>query len=222
MSEKIDQSLLLRLISDIDQLPPAAPSGAMKRQIDETGSWEEDGLYVDAQDYPFGLYYAGLTVLARDMHQYIAEHPRADADLFEEIVSSVHARDRIRYGSGAFPNFDGRPTATLPQGLAQAAEMGKFVISPLLDRNVIVHEWTFKTGKKLFGEFSVKFRDTICGKDGPYEQFNRGLVGQAALPTTIASSVLTVGFSPATFWYPLAVYISVLLMKAGLKTYCKT
>ena len=85
----------------------------------------------------------------------------------------------------------------------------------------IVHEWTFKPGKRLLVKFGVKFKDTICGADGPYEQFTNGLIGQAALPATIAAKILTVGFSAATFWYPLAVYVSVLLVKAGLKTYCE-
>ena len=63
------------------------------------------------------------------------------------------------------------------------------------------------------------------GKDGPYEQFcnpDNKLVGQAQLPMTIAGSILTSGFSPATFWYPLAVYVGLLLSKTLLKTYCKT
>jgi len=68
----------------------------------------------------------------------------------------------------------------------------------------------------------MKFKDTICGKDGPYEQFTKGLVGQAALPSSIASSILAAGFSVETVWYPLAVYLSLLLVKTGLKTYCET
>jgi len=220
MNGKINEALLRSLVREVDRLQPAAPGGAMKRQIDETGSYEEYGLRFVADDFMVGLHYAGLAVLARDMHHYLAEHPRADAAFFEQVVSLVHSEDSERYGGGAFPNYEGLPTDDLPQGFASAADAGQFIIAPLGDR-AIVHEWTFKPGKRLFVKFCSKFNDTICGKDGPYEQFTNGLVGQAALPTTIASAVLAVGFSAATFWYPLAVYLSILLVKTGLKTYCE-
>ena len=54
-----------------------------------------------------------------------------------------------------------------------------------------------------------------------YVNIEKGLLGQADLPVAIASSILTAGFSAATFWYPLAVYLALLLMKTGLKTYCE-
>jgi len=48
-----------------------------------------------------------------------------------------------------------------------------------------------------------------------------GLLGQAEIPMAIVRSVLAVGFPTAEIWYPLAVYFSLLLVKAGLKTYCE-
>jgi hypothetical protein len=221
MKGKINDTLLSALVREIDRFPPAFPGGHMKRQIDATGSFEEGGLTFVVEDVLVGLHYAGLAVLARDMHRYLAKHPRDDATVFEQVVSLVHSEDSKQYGSGAFPNYEGLPADNLPEGLASAADAGHFVIAPLGD-NTIVHEWTFKPGKRLFVKFCSKFKDTICGRDGPYEQFTKGLVGQAALPTTIASTVLTVGFSTATFWYPLAVYLSVMLVKTGLKTYCES
>jgi len=221
MKGEINEALLRSLVREIDPFPPAAPRGHMKRQIDEVGFYEEQGLRFDANDFLVGLHYAGLAVLSRDMHRYLAEHPREDAKVFEEVVSLVNGEDSRLYGRGAFPSYDGVPEAgTLPQGFALAADTGEFLISSLGDR-AIVHEWTFKPGKRLFVKFCSKFKGTICGKDGPYEQFENKLVGQAALPTTIASAVLAAGFSAATFWYPLAVYLSVLLVKTGLKTYCE-
>jgi hypothetical protein len=221
MKAQVNEALLRSLVSEVDQFRPAFPAGATKRRVDNIGFFEELGLRFDADDYLVGLHYAGLAVLARDMHRYLAEHPRDDAALFEQVVSLVHAEERTLYQGGAFPTYEGLPTDDLPEGLASAAAAGQCVIARLGDV-AIVHEWTFKAGKRLFVKFSSKFKDTICGKDGPYEQFTHGLVGQAALPTTIASSVLTAGFSAETFWYPLAVYLSILLVKTGLKTYCET
>lgn len=221
MKGEINDALLRSLVREIDRFPPAVPGGYMRRQIDATGSYEECGLTFVADDFLVGLQYAGLAVLARDMHRYLAEHPRDDSTFFEQVVSLVHNEDSKQFGGGAFPNYEGLPVDNFPEGLASAADAGQLVIAPLGDR-AIVHEWTFKPGKRLFVKFCSKFKDTICGKDGPYEQFTKGLVGQAALPTTIASTVLTVGFSTATFWYPLAAYVSVLLVKTGLKTYCES
>ena len=221
MNGKIDEARLRSLAREVERLPPASPAGAMKRQIDEYGSYEELGLRFTADDFALGLHYAGLAVLARDIHRYLAAHPRHDAVLFEQVVALVHSDESTRYGAGAFPHYEGLPAYTLPEGLASAAAAGDFMIAALGDPG-IVHEWTFKAGKRLFVKFCMKFKDTICGKDGPYEQFTKGLVGQAALPSSIASSILAASFSVETVWYPLAVCLSLLLVKTGLKTYCET
>ena len=193
----------------------------MKRQIDQVGTYEEYGLKFSVDDVLVGLQYAGLAVLARDMHLYLEKHPRDDAEFFSEVISQVHEEESVYHGASAFPGYNGLPVEVLPGGLASAATQGQFIIAPLGDTKTIVHEWTFKPGKRLFAKLAPRFRETICGKDGPYEQLNNGLLKKADLPTTIASSVLTVGFSPATFWYPIAVYLSLLLIKTGLKTYCE-
>lgn len=78
-----------------------------------------------------------------------------------------------------------------------------------------------KAGKRLLLKFGDKFQAVICGKDGPYKQFERGLLKQADLPITIVATILTAGFSLATFWYPLGVYVGLLLVKTGLKSYCE-
>ncbi len=220
MSQAINEALLSDLISEIDRLPGAFPGGYMKRNVDWTGCYEEGGMTFVTSDALVGLHYAGLAVLARDMHQYLARHPRSDVTTFEQVVSLVHDEESALHGAGAFPDYAGLPADSLPGGLSAAADNGHFVLSPLADRS-LVHEWTFKPGKRLFVRFCDNFKQTICGKDGPYEQFTEGLVGQASLPTSIASAILMAGFSAATFWYPLAAYLSILLVKTGLKTYCE-
>src|SRR5262245_18233459 len=222
--DDINEKLLRSLVNELDSFGPAVPAGYMRRQIDEYGSFEELGLKFSSEDFKVGQHYAGLAVLARDMHRYLTEHPREDSAAFEDVVSLVNREDSKRYGAGAFPNYACLPVEVLPTGLAAAAADGHPTVKPLGDPK-IVHEWTFKPGKRLFvrflEKFGRKFKETICGKDGPYEQLNNKLLGQASLPVTIAGSVLTLGFSTASFWYPLAVYTSILLVKTGLKTYCE-
>ena len=217
----IDRNLLESLVKDVEAIIPAAfPPGLADRRIREMGFYEEAGLRFELKDYTVGQLYAGLAVLARDMQLYLDNNPRYDAMLFQEVVSLVNSEERKVNGLKSFPYYEGLPITDLPQHLASAAAVGQPIIEPLGDRH-IVHEWTFKPGKRLFIKFGEKFKETICGQDGPYEQFHKNLLGQAELPATIATQILLVGFSPATFWYPLAVYMSILLIKTGLKVYCE-
>lgn len=221
METEINKEILRSLTKEVNTIIPAAfPVGLMDRRIREAGFFKEGALRIVPEDYAVGQLYAGLAVLARDMYQYLLQNPRDDATLFQEVITLVNSEERRIHGNKAFPAYAGLPVADLPTQLASAAARGMPTVLPLGNRE-IVHEWTFKPGKRLFIKFGVKFKETICGKDGPYEQFNNGLLGQATLPRTIAIAILSAGFSPVTFWYPLAVYISILLVKTGLKTYCE-
>lgn len=221
METESNTQILQSLVEVVEGFDPwGMPDGLMARQIAEEGFYEEEGLRFVPEGASVGKLYAGLAVLARDMHLYLAQHPREDAALFEEVVSLVHEEESRAHGSQAFPTYDGLPVDDLPRHLASAADLGQPNLDPLGERG-IVHEWTFKPGKRLFVKFGSKFKEVICGRDGPYEQFNKGLLKQAELPAAIAAAVLAAGFSTATFWTPLAVYVSILLIKTGLKTYCE-
>lgn len=174
------------------------------------------------KDYDESLLYSGLTILSKDVAEYLATsaYPGKDAQLFLEVYMDALNVERDYWSKFGPQLFQSLETAQLPRGFARAATEGRVDLTPLANRNII-HEWLENPGKKLFEKFKGKFRETICGKDGPYEKFVNGLVGQADLPLTIASAVLTAGFSIAAFWIPLVAYFSLLLIKAGLKTYCE-
>ena len=99
MGVGINEETLQSLIKEIEGFVPTAPSGYMMRTIRERGFYEEQGLRFAYDDLPLGQLYAGLAVLARDVHQYLAKHPREDAALFEEVVSSVNTEERRQYGA---------------------------------------------------------------------------------------------------------------------------
>jgi hypothetical protein len=220
MESRSQDALIKSLVRKVDSVPPVTPAGSLNRAISNAGSFEEGGVRFEPIDLLLGLEYAGLAVLARDIHDYLIQHPRDDAAIFEEVISLVHAEESKLFGDKAFPTYEGLPRDILPVGLAAAAAQSRFDISPLL-APAIVHEWTLKPGKRLFTKFAAKFKETICGVDGPYEQSKKKLFNQAALPTIIVSTVLAAGFSAATFWTPLGVYFAILLVKTGLKTYCE-
>lgn len=218
MSEGIDLKLIDEIAKSVERKRAAAsPAGAMYKRISQVGFYEEGDMQFDQSDLRVGQLYAALSVLCRDA---LAYEGRPDSKIFDQVTAEVSRADSRRYGDSAFPTYVNLPVDSFPNTLSGIEERGYPDISGLGDSK-LVHEWTLKPGKRLQKKFEEKFKETICGAGGPYIQFDKGLLGQEELPKTIAASILTVGFSAATFWYPLAVYIALLIIKAGLKTYCE-
>jgi hypothetical protein len=164
---------------------------------------------------------AGLGVILKDTLQYTLAAPRKDDLLFKELISQVISEeldDKKYPPQWRLLYID--PSHPIPTGIAAAADQGRFNLKPL-KQGVIIHEWTVYPARRFLKKFKVKLKKNICGKSGPYGQFKDGLVGQAALPTTIATTILTAGFTAATVWYPLAVYVGVLIVRTGLDVYCE-
>ncbi|MDY0391683.1 hypothetical protein [Desulfobulbus oligotrophicus] len=180
-------------------------------------------LMEQAKDHDFSMLCAGLTVLTKDAAEYLAATGKSGRDvrLFQDLYSKGLSTERHYWEEFGSEVFKPLQIAGLPSGFTAAAEAGHVDLSPISDP-AILHEWTRFPGRDLLKRFSAKFRETICGKDGPYEKFQNGLIGQADLPLAIAATILTNGLSAATFWYPIAIYIALLLSKTALKTYCET
>jgi hypothetical protein len=153
---------------------------------------------------PDSYLYAGLSVLARDLYYYLSSHPRSDAKWFQDMIPSVIEEERIYYKeqhSGSkegFPYDDGEnpnlnAVSNLPTGIVDTAAQGRIDISPLYNVT-IVHEWPSFTGRILFRKFESKFKEVICGKGGPYEQLNKGLIDKATPVTAIVADVAKDGF----------------------------
>ncbi len=162
---------------------------------------------------------AGFGLLIKDYARFLEAHPRDDAETFWRVYRAFSQEETASYGGSLF--FQPAAETSVPAGLAEKAAAGQFDVAPLLDPS-IEHEWLRIPGQRLLRRFAAEFKNVICGEGGPYQQFKTGLVGAEQLPSVIAASVLAAGFSIAAFWYPLAVYIGLLVVKAGLATYCKT
>lgn len=179
-------------------------------------------LVKQVEDLDLDLLYSGLTIIAKDTAEYLATsaYPgKGDSVFFTfyKDAMNIERDDLETHGPKVFQSLE---NAGLPRGFAFNADNGRYDLLPLKDP-MIIHEWLVNPGVRILEKFKDKFKDTICGKDGPYEKFKDGLIGQADLPTTIAAAVLLTGFSIATFWYPLAIYLGILLVKTGLKMYCE-
>lgn len=166
---------------------------------------------------------SGLTVLTKDLAEYFAAtgHGGEDAQLLHGVYSGALGKERDYWMTHGPQLFQTLREAGLPQGFAADAVHGRPDLTRLSD-TTIVHEWTSGPGRDLLERFGASFKDTICGTDGPYEQLQNGLLGQAGLPASIAASIVTSGLASGTFWLPLAVYLGLLISKATLKTYCES
>ncbi len=176
------------------------------------------------------LLQAGLAVLAKDTDAYLsilpasktdieAEALRSSAQPFQEVIAEVKATDPRSAPGSTFKDVEKDPA--LPSGVAKDADRkGRADVGPLLDKG-IVKKATLSVGRKFLARFSKRLKSNICGPQGLYLALRKGQLAQAAVPTTLATTVLTAGFSAATLWYPLAVYLSLLILRTGLDVYCQ-
>jgi len=229
----IDEKRLRSLINKVDSFTGPKPyAGVSWRDLERYNRYQEpaSGFVMTAEDLPLTQLYAGLAVLSRDIHLYLAKSARKDTALFRNIVSAVNAEEKKRYGSTAFPYDDPQfpyqaELKLFPKGLALKAIRGKPTLAPLGD-NAIRHEWTVKAGKKLLLEFLTKagpqFKSGICGTDGLYYKFFKIESDEMKLTVEIANLALG-SFGIATaLWYPLAACLAGILVKRGLNLYCES
>jgi len=224
---EFDIKLFNSLINEAENFPEVPlRRGRLKAALDRDGIYREDDLVFTKEDEKLAIYYAGFAILCKDINEYLSELPGDESTaLFNEVFNSVIYDEKRRYKAEAYPYSDpGFPDrdwrSNLPKGYAASAAQGSPTIENL-DQSDLVHEKAVKPGKRLFDKFARKFKETICGKGGPYEKFCNGLIGQADLPTAIVGAIIATGFSIATIWIPFLMYIVLLIIKAGLKTYCE-
>jgi len=170
-------------------------------------------------DTDVSLLRAGLAVLTRDFFFYLQDKPRDDSSWLDDVVDQLEAEEMGTFDDGAFPYYEAHDTGHLPSGLAAAAAAGKFSYAPLLD-DAIDHGWTHHPGEMLQIRYLVRlgshFEDEVAGPDGLCESLERGggeVKERAAVLT--AKALETIGLAGEPFWYPLGVYVGVLLAREG-------
>jgi hypothetical protein len=173
---------------------------------------------------------AGLAVLAKDAEVYLSKLAASKTDIesealglsaqpFQEVLAEIKAAGRRSAAGATFKDVE--KDTTLPSGVAEEADRkGRADLSPLLNKRII-KKATLSVGRKFFRRFSERLKSNICGPKGLYPAVKKGQLAQAAVPTTLATTVLTTGFSAATLWYPLTVYLGLLIVRTGLDVYCQ-
>lgn len=173
--------------------------------------------------------FAGLALLARQYAAMLTHSRREDDQAFFEIFDKLNGNTpEARYSDVVLTEYRGQQCEQLllEHSLLPVAGASALSSSPALIACIpsgqLIHEWTVLPGSEFFVRFRKQWKSTICGKGGPYEKFHDNLVGQSELPATIAATLLVSGFKSAAFWYPLALYLSLLLIKTGLATFCES
>jgi hypothetical protein len=214
-----------RVIQQIDRIPHAYPQGVSAANLLRDGVLQEGDLLFDRNDVELAHQYAALAVVSRDLHLYLEQHPRPGHEFFDGIVAGVQREDSTRYGSKAFPKYEGLPAETLPAGMAAHAEHNEPDLTPLIGA-AFVHEWTFKAGKRLLVKFldllreNKAFMDAVCGRGKIFDQLTKGEVGQQEVVQSLAAVILQ-SLVPGAIWISLAALLASIFVKRGLRHVCQ-
>lgn len=220
----IEQNRLREIAAVIERFPVTEWSGNSANEVKRTGAFTENGLTFVKDDLPLGQFYAGLTVLCRDMYFYLKENPLPDSVIFDDVLEQVIAQERSVHRTAAFPTYETLPIRIeppLPTGLASRLAEGESAVE-VLGNPQIVHEWTSKPGKRLAAWFVNRARPVICSPQGIYGLFENKKASERDRVTNLAEAIL-IGSAASTgmFWYALAVFIAAIVVKHGIKRVCE-
>jgi hypothetical protein len=140
-----------------------------------------------------------------------------------DVFTLVNREETARFRNNAFPynddNFSYKnELAHFPTDLARKAAEGNPTVKGL-EHEIIRHEWTVKTGKRIFLRFLFEFGDKI--KDPVCEYYKSHETGSKDFVKEINRVLLVrAGLFNESVWIPVAGFITVLLVKKGLDAFC--
>jgi len=218
--EKIDQMLY-----DIIKISGGPYTGFSWHALEKYNSYEEGSQFKMVKD-DMGLtqLYAALTVYSRNAMEYAKHHPEQKDPLLMDVFTLVNHEETARFRNNAFPYNDEsfshkNELAFFPVDLARKAAEGNPRVEGL-DNVKIRHEWTVKTGKRIFlrflFEFGQKIKDPVCEYYKSRESESNDLVKDINRILLVRAGMFT-----ESIWIPVAGFISVLLVKKGLDKFCK-
>lgn len=218
--EKIDQ-----LLTEILHLNGGPYSGTSWEAVQKFNIYEEGTQFkMFPDDMNLSQVYAALTVYSKNAMDFAQHHPEQNEPLLMDVYNLVNLEETARFRNNAFPfteeNFSYKnELAVFPAGLAEKASRGELSLEGLDNEN-IRHEWTVKTGKRIFlrflFEFGQKIKDHICDFYDSHKKESEDLVKEI-------NKILLVraGMFSQSIWIPVAGFIAVLLVKKGLDKFCE-
>jgi hypothetical protein len=217
--EKIDQ-----LLYEINNMSGGKYAGASWHAMEKYNSYEEGSQFkMVKDDMNLTQLYAALTVYSKNAMEYAQLHPEQKEPLLMDVFTLVNREETARFRNNAFPyNEKGfsykSDLAFFPVDLAQKAAEGN-PSAEGLDNEKIRHEWTVKTGKRIFlrflFEFTSKIKDHICEYYKSHEGESKDLVKEINRILLVRAGLFT-----ESLWIPIAGFVAVLLVKKGLDKFC--
>lgn len=221
------------LIKQASKLHGGVPHGLTWANIIAYGKYEEPGLTLVREDSELAHLYVAVSLYTRDLYLNNQEFiVSGNLEWINDTVVRVNKIERSRWGSVAFPYTDhGFPykkeLAKFPADLVQLASNEQLQLL-IFNAPELLHEWTFKTGKRLCEAFCIRFntsiKETLCSIDGPYGYVkDRKPIGEAM--ELIAATLLTdIGQKDSlteSILAPIIVCLSLYLVKEGLMLLCE-
>jgi hypothetical protein len=213
------------MLFEISKMGGGMYTGASWHTLDKYNSYEEGAQFKMARDdMNLTQLYAALSVYSRNSMEYAQQHPEQKEPLLMDVFTLVNREETARFRNNAFPYNDQgfsykNELAFFPADLARQAAEGNPSVKGL-DNEKIRHEWTVKTGKRIFlrflFEFGNKIKDPVCKYYNSHESESKDLVKEINRILLVRA-----GLFAESVWIPVAGFIAVLLVKKGLDNFCK-
>ena len=178
--------------------------------------------YVKALEaVPREKFVAGLAAIVVEIEgrrqEYRGKFGKRDLDIYDRVVAPVLAEERRDYPSDT---LCGRVSEEIP--LDDPDKLARWLKRSQTD------ERTLSTGQRLLEKFGRNFKETICGKGGPYELFNKtdlhriaSRISKVIVTSFIGTPFIGTSFALASVWVSFATVLAWAIIKPGLKTYCE-
>src|SRR5262249_45463182 len=136
LNMELNRAKIEELVREAEDFEGGLPKGYTGYLLSRDGIYEEPGLVLTQADIPLTRLYAALAIYTRDLYQNRGMFPDEQMNLLEEVVASVHAEERSRWGRSAFlyddPAFPfADDLKRFPKELAKAAANLSISLKPL-------------------------------------------------------------------------------------------
>jgi len=222
---KVEQEKIDQLLYEINNMSGGPYIGASWHALQKYNSYEEGTQFkMVADDMNLTQMYAALSVYSKNAWEYAQQHPEHKEAQLMDVFELVNLEETARFRNNAFPYNDQgfsykNELAFFPGALAQKAEEGNPSVEGLQDEK-LRHEWTVKTGKRIFlrflFEFGQKIKDNVCDYYVSHESESKDLVKEINRILLVRAGLFT-----QSLWIPVAGFIAVLLVRKGVDRFCK-
>jgi hypothetical protein len=223
-TSRVEQEKIDQLLYEINNMGGGAYAGASWHSLEKFNSYEEGTQFkMVKDDMDLTQLYAALSVYSKNAMEYTRQHPEKEEPMLMDVFTLINLEETARFRNNAFPYTDEafsykNELAFFPHDLAQKAADGNPSVEGL-ENDKIRHEWTVKTGKRIFlrflFEFGNKIKEHICEYYLSHQTESKDLVKEINRILLVRAGLFT-----ESLWIPIAGFIAVLLVKKGLDKFC--